>query len=105
MTLHAPILSDMVWPALLLEQRLISVIPISVGLMTEGLALRFGGFELSLEQGGAGGHSDEYGLHNHRNSAHSPAWACVGILSQERCCTRFSIFANFTPGHGSRLSC
>ena len=50
MTLHAPILSDMVWPALLLEQRLISVIPISVGLMTEGLALRFGGFELSWKR-------------------------------------------------------
>ena len=50
MTLHAPILSDMVWPALLLEQRLISVIPISVGLMTEGLALRFGGFELSWQR-------------------------------------------------------
>ena len=37
----------MVWPALILEQRLLSAIPITAGLLTEWLALRFGGFGLS----------------------------------------------------------
>jgi hypothetical protein len=44
------VLADMVWPALVLEQRLISAIPITVGLITEWLALRFGGFGLSWKK-------------------------------------------------------
>jgi hypothetical protein len=43
------VLADMVWPALVLEQRLISVVPISVGLVVEWLALRFG-FGLSWKR-------------------------------------------------------
>jgi hypothetical protein len=42
--------ADMVWPALILEQRLISVIPICIGLVVEWLALRFGGFGLSWKR-------------------------------------------------------
>ena len=41
------LIADMVWPALLLEQRLVAVIPIGVGLIVEWLALRFGGFGLT----------------------------------------------------------
>jgi hypothetical protein len=44
------LLADMVWPALILEQRLISVIPITAGLLTEWLALRLGGFGLSWKR-------------------------------------------------------
>ncbi len=47
MTLPHPLPADMVWPALVLEQRLLSAIPIASGLITEWLALRFGGFGLS----------------------------------------------------------
>ena len=43
-------LADMVWPALVLEQRLISVVPITLGLLTEWVALRFGGFGLSWKR-------------------------------------------------------
>ena len=39
--------ADMVWPALILEQRIVSVIPITAGLAVEWLVLRFGGFGLS----------------------------------------------------------
>ncbi len=45
----API-ADMVWPALLLEQRILSVIPITAGLLVEWLALCFGGFGLSWKK-------------------------------------------------------
>lgn len=37
----------MVWPALILEQRILSVVPIGVGLIIEWLALSLGGFDLS----------------------------------------------------------
>jgi len=40
----------MVWPALFLEQRLFSVIPITAGLIVEWAALRFGGFGLSWKR-------------------------------------------------------
>ena len=43
-------LADMLWPALVLEQRLLSAIPITVGLGNEWLALRFGGFGLSWKK-------------------------------------------------------
>jgi len=46
----APLYADMVWPALMVEQRLLSVIPISAGLLVECLALRFGGFGLSWKR-------------------------------------------------------
>ena len=45
-----PLYADMVWPALLVEQRLLSVIPITAGLIVEWLALRFGGFGLSWKK-------------------------------------------------------
>jgi hypothetical protein len=45
-----PIYADVVWPALLLEQRLIGVIPITVGLIVEWLALWLGGFGLSWKK-------------------------------------------------------
>ena len=49
--ISAPALfADMIWPALILEQRLVSVIPITVGLLTEWLALRLGGFGLSWKR-------------------------------------------------------
>jgi hypothetical protein len=44
------LIADMVWPALILEQRLVSVIPITVGLLTEWLALRLGGFGLTWKR-------------------------------------------------------
>jgi len=44
--------ADMVWPALVLEQRLLSAIPIGAGLIIEWLALRFGGFGLSWRKAG-----------------------------------------------------
>ena len=43
-------LADVVWPALMLEQRLVSAIPIGVGLIAELLTLRFGGFGLSWKK-------------------------------------------------------
>jgi hypothetical protein len=43
-------IADMVWPALILEQRLVSAIPIIVGLVIEWLALRFGGFGLAWKK-------------------------------------------------------
>lgn len=50
MTSIAPLYADMVWPALFLEQRILSVIPITVGLVVEWLALWFGGFGLSCRK-------------------------------------------------------
>jgi hypothetical protein len=50
MTTTPTLLADMVWPALVLEQRLISVIPITVGLLIEWLALRLGGFGLTWKR-------------------------------------------------------
>jgi len=49
-TLIPTLAADMVWPALVLEQRLVSVIPITVGLLTEWLVLRLGGFGLSWKR-------------------------------------------------------
>jgi hypothetical protein len=46
----APLYADMVWPALVLEQRILSVIPITAGLIIEWLALWFGGFGLSWKK-------------------------------------------------------
>jgi hypothetical protein len=40
----------MVWPALVLEQRILSVIPIAAGLIVEWLALCFCGFGLSWKK-------------------------------------------------------
>jgi hypothetical protein len=40
----------MFWPAMVLEERLLSVIPIVAGLVVEWLALRFGGFDLSWKK-------------------------------------------------------
>jgi hypothetical protein len=45
-----PLYADMVWPALVLEQRIFSVIPIAAGLIVEWLALWFGGFGLSWKK-------------------------------------------------------
>ena len=45
--LIAPVLADMVWPALFLEERILSVAPVAVGLIVEWLALWLGGFGLS----------------------------------------------------------
>lgn len=42
--------ADVVWPALVLETRLLSVVSITVGLLVEWLALSFGGFELSWKR-------------------------------------------------------
>jgi hypothetical protein len=44
------LLADVVWPALYLEGRLFSVLPISVGLVAEWLFLYFGGFGLSWKK-------------------------------------------------------
>jgi hypothetical protein len=44
------LLCDMVWPALVLEQRIISVIPITIGLIVEWLALWRCGFGLSWKR-------------------------------------------------------
>jgi hypothetical protein len=50
MTSARALLADVVWPALILEQRLLSAIPITAGLLTEWLALRLGGFGLSWKR-------------------------------------------------------
>ncbi len=47
---RTPLYADVVWPALVLEQRLISVVPITAGLVVEWLALWFGGFGLSWKR-------------------------------------------------------
>jgi hypothetical protein len=44
------LLADVVWPSLVLEGRLLSVLPISVGLVAEWFALFFGGFGLSWKK-------------------------------------------------------
>jgi len=44
------LLADVVWPALYLENRLLSVLPISIGLIAEWLFLYFGGFGLSWKK-------------------------------------------------------
>jgi hypothetical protein len=44
------LLADMVWPALLLEQRILGVIPIIAGLLVEWLFLWLGGFGLSWKR-------------------------------------------------------
>ena len=44
------LLGDVVWPSLVLEGRLLSVIPISTGLVVEWFALAFGGFGLSWKK-------------------------------------------------------
>jgi hypothetical protein len=44
------LLADVVWPALYLENRLLSVLPISVGLIAEWIFLFFGGFGLSWKK-------------------------------------------------------
>jgi hypothetical protein len=44
------LLADMVWPALVLESRLLSVAPIAAGLAVEWLVLYFGGFGLSWKK-------------------------------------------------------
>ena len=45
-----PTYADVVWPALVLEKRLLSVLPITTGLIVEWLALWFGGFGLSWKR-------------------------------------------------------
>ena len=45
-----PIYADVVWPALMLEARLLSILPIGVGLLIEWIALRFGGFGLDWKK-------------------------------------------------------
>jgi len=47
---RTPLYADVVWPALVLEQRLVSVVPIAAGLVVEWLALWFGGFGLSWKR-------------------------------------------------------
>jgi len=42
--------ADVVWPALILEAKLLSVLPIGVGLLVELVALRYGGFGLSWKR-------------------------------------------------------
>jgi hypothetical protein len=42
--------ADLVWPALALEQRMLSVVPIVVGLIVEWLALWLGGFGLKWKK-------------------------------------------------------
>ena len=44
------LLADVVWPALLLEQRMLSVVPIVSGLIVEWLALWLGGFGLTWKK-------------------------------------------------------
>jgi hypothetical protein len=44
------LLADVVWPSLILEGRLLSVLPISAGLIAEWFALYFGGFGLSWKK-------------------------------------------------------
>ena len=48
--MQTPIFADMVWPALVLEQRLLSALPIAAGLAFEWLALWLGGFGLSWKR-------------------------------------------------------
>jgi hypothetical protein len=48
-----PIIADMVWPALVLERRILSVLPITVGLVVEWLALWLGGFGLPWRKAAA----------------------------------------------------
>jgi hypothetical protein len=48
--LRTPIYADVVWPALILELRLLSILPICVGLLVEWLALCFGGFGLGWKK-------------------------------------------------------
>jgi hypothetical protein len=50
MFLTVPLYADVVWPALVLEQRILSVIPITAGLIVEWAALCFGGFGLSWKK-------------------------------------------------------
>lgn len=45
-----PLIADFVWPALVLEQRILSIVPILTGLFLEWLALWFGGFGLSWKR-------------------------------------------------------
>ncbi len=45
-----PLYVDVVWPSLVLEQRILSIIPITVGLAAEWVVLRFGGFGLSWKK-------------------------------------------------------
>jgi len=42
--------ADVVWPALFLEQQMLSIVPITVGLLVECIALRYGGFGLSWKR-------------------------------------------------------
>ena len=42
--------ADVVWPALILETHLLSILPISAGLLVEWFALRFGGFALGWKK-------------------------------------------------------
>ena len=44
------LVADLVWPALALEQRMLSVVPIVVGLIVEWLALWFGGFGVTWKK-------------------------------------------------------
>ena len=44
--------ADLVWPALLLEQRMIAGLPIAAGLVAEWLVLWLCGFRLTLEKSG-----------------------------------------------------
>ena len=50
MFLAVPLYADVVWPALVLEQRILSVIPITAGLIVEWAVLCFGGFGLSWKK-------------------------------------------------------
>ena len=45
-----PIIADMVWPALVLEERILSAVPIAAGLVVEWLTLWLGGFGLSWKK-------------------------------------------------------
>ncbi len=44
------VVADLVWPALALEQRMLSVVPITAGLVVEWLALWLGGFGLTWKK-------------------------------------------------------
>jgi len=48
--ISSAVYADMVWPALVLEQRILSILPITAGLIVEWLVLRFGGFGLSWKK-------------------------------------------------------
>jgi hypothetical protein len=45
-----PIIGDLIWPALVLEKRILSVAPITAGLIVEWVALWLGGFGLSWKR-------------------------------------------------------